>query len=528
MTPVTREDQLRRRLLGEPIGHRLLGWLGPLTAMVVGGILRFWNLGNPHQLVFDETYYVKEGWSMILSGVELRNNAVLQAANQVDQNFTGSNQNVFATVGDLVVHPPVGKGLIGAGEWLFGITSSFGWRFAVAVFGTVSILVLGRVGRRLFRSSALGTLAAVLIAFEGTHLVFSRTSLLDMFVMFFALTGFAAILIDRDHSRELLITRIAGVPREELVERFGRYGPSLGWRPWRWVAGLSLGLSTATKWSGLMFLAAFGLLSVFWDISARRAAGFPAPVRGAALKDSPRALLAIVGTGALTYITSWAGWFLTTPGYDRQWAQGHPAAAGFAWVPNALRSWWHYQVEMWDVSKSIDSPHDYMTLPWSWLIQGRPTSFFYEGPKKGDMGCTVDICSRAITSLGTPTIWWAATLLVPVLFFMWLLARDWRAGAILAGYVGGYLPWFTVNQRTIFTFYDVAFVPWVVLTVVFGMGLLLGGPTASPVRRRRAVWAIGAFVVATILMCMFFYPIYTAQVIPQSQWRLRMWFPSWI
>jgi dolichyl-phosphate-mannose--protein O-mannosyl transferase len=26
----------------------------------------------------------------------------------------------------------------------------------------------------------------------------------------------------------------------------------------------------------------------------------------------------------------------------------------------------------------------------------------------------------------------------------------------------------------------------------------------------------------------FFYPLYTAQVIPYSQWQLRMWFPSWI
>ena len=63
---VETEGQLRRRLLGEPPGQRLLGWLGPLIAAAVGGVLRFWQLGDPHQLVFDETYYVKQGWSMVL------------------------------------------------------------------------------------------------------------------------------------------------------------------------------------------------------------------------------------------------------------------------------------------------------------------------------------------------------------------------------------------------------------------------------------------------------------------------------
>ena len=42
---------------------------------------------------------------------------------------------------------------------------------------------------------------------------------------------------------------------------------------------------------------------------------------------------------------------------------------------------------------------------------------------------------------------------------MWALRRDWRAGAILAGLAAGYLPWFDYQNRTIYTFYAVAFVP---------------------------------------------------------------------
>ena len=97
----------------------------------IGGVLRFWSLGRPHQLVFDETYYVKQGVSLLRYGVELRWKG---DGEKVDPLFTKGNLDVFLTgQGDMVVHPPVGKWVIGFGEWLFGPTSSFGWRFSVAL-----------------------------------------------------------------------------------------------------------------------------------------------------------------------------------------------------------------------------------------------------------------------------------------------------------------------------------------------------------------------------------------------------------
>ena len=111
---------------------------------------------------------------------------------------------------------------------------------------------------------------------------------------------------------------------------------------------------------------------------------------------------------------------------------------------------------------------------------------------------------------------------------MWALRRDWRAGAILAGFVGGYLPWFNYQHRTIFSFYEVAFVPFVALAVTYVLGLGIGGPKASPRRRKIGLLVAGIFVITTVACFAFFYPIYTAQVIPQPQWQMRMWLPSWI
>src|SRR5262245_39702105 len=65
MSRMTRVEELRSRLLGFQPTDRLWGWLGPLFFAFVGGLMRFWSLGRPHQLVFDETYYVKQGVSML-------------------------------------------------------------------------------------------------------------------------------------------------------------------------------------------------------------------------------------------------------------------------------------------------------------------------------------------------------------------------------------------------------------------------------------------------------------------------------
>ena len=113
MAAMTRTEQLRSRLLGYRPTDVFWGWAGPLAMAVVGGLMRFWSLGRPHQLVFDETYYVKQGVSMLRYGVEMR---VPDNIKKPDELFTHGTPEVFGTEGDLVVHPPVGKWLIGGGE----------------------------------------------------------------------------------------------------------------------------------------------------------------------------------------------------------------------------------------------------------------------------------------------------------------------------------------------------------------------------------------------------------------------------
>jgi dolichyl-phosphate-mannose--protein O-mannosyl transferase len=513
----------RTLLLGATRRARLTGWLWPLAVTLLGGVLRFWDLGRPHELVFDETYYVKQAYSLLVQGFEG------QWGDDANAGFAAGDTSALRTSAEYVVHPPVGKWLIALGMHLGGgVESSAAWRLASAVAGTLAVLMVARIGRRLFASTALGTVAGLLMAVDGEAIVHSRTGLLDGFVMVLALAAFGTLLLDRDQARRRLAARTAAVLDSGAALGLG---PRLGWRWWRFAAAVLLGLCIGTKWSGLYFLAAFGLLSVAWDATARRSVGVRRWAPAALWRDAVPAGLVMVLTAALTYVGSWWSWFAHPGSYLRQWAEQHPGE-GVTWLPPALRSLWHFHTEMWQFHTTLTAEHAYSAHPLGWIVQWRPTSFYYPTGVSGlqgdaaELACGADSCSQAITSLGNPVIWWLGALAVLVALWWLVVRRDWRAGAVLSGIVAGWLPWFAYAHRTIFTFYSIAFTPWVVLTLVYVLALLV--QSRDPVQRRRGLVATTAVLVVVVVVSAFFYPIWTGWVVPYDFWHLHMWLRSWI
>jgi dolichyl-phosphate-mannose-protein mannosyltransferase len=417
--------------------------------------------------------------------------------------------------------------MIAVGEWLFGADSAFGWRFSAALVGTLSVLLLARIARRLFGSTLLGVVAGLLLAVDGHHLVHSRTSLLDIFLSFWVLAAFSCLLVDRERARQRLARRVARAVEEGRPVRGA--GPGLGWRPWRVLAGVCLGLAVGTKWSGLYFLAVFGAMTVLWDVGARRAAGV-LRWREGLLRDGVPAFVSLVPVAAVTYLATWAGWFASSEAHLRQWGAQNPDA-GWELLPDSLRSLARFHLDIWNFHTTLTSDHAYEAHPWSWIVQGRPTSFYYQSPPLGTDGCQVEKCAQAILSLGNVVVWWGGAAAIAVLVFCWLLKRDWRAGAILGALAAGYLPWFyyaTADDRTMYTFYAVAFVPYVVLALSYVLGMVLGPRAATGNRRRVGAIAAGTVVVAAVLCFAWFWPIYVAETIPYSHWLQRMWLRSWI
>ncbi|MEU9857476.1 phospholipid carrier-dependent glycosyltransferase [Streptomyces sp. NPDC047974] len=507
---------------------RLSAWGGPLLVAAVAGVLRFWNLGKPHAVIFDETYYAKDSWALINQGYEGA------WPKDIDKTILKDPGSVLIpTDPGYVVHPPMGKWVIGLGEKLFGF-EPFGWRFMVALLGTLSVLMVCRIGRRLFRSTFLGCLAGLLLAVDGLHFVMSRTALLDQVLMFFILAAFCCLVVDRDRSRKRLAAALPedeeGVlrPDAEIAETL-----RLGWRPWRLAAGVMLGLAGATKWNGLVFLAAFGLMTVLWDIGARRTAGAVRPYVAVLKRDVLPAFVSTVPVAFAAYLATWSGWLVSDKGYFRNWAAEQDAVdPGFwSWLPQWWRSLWHYESAVWKFHVELTSPHTYESNPWSWLVAGRPVSYFYESPAPGTGGCPASAkekCAQEILALGTPLLWWAGCAALLYVLWRWLFRRDWRAGAILCAFAAGWLPWLRYQERTIFYFYAVILVPFLCLAVAMMIGAIIG-PKGST-ERRRTIGAVvaGCLVLLIVWNFIYFWPIYTATPIPMDQWRARMWLDTWI
>ncbi|MEV7284239.1 phospholipid carrier-dependent glycosyltransferase [Streptomyces sp. NPDC093252] len=510
---------------------RWAGWGGPLLVTLFAGVLRFWNLGNPKAVIFDETYYAKDAWALVHRGFEVNWDK------NVNDLILNSGGNVpIPTDAAYVVHPPVGKYVIGLGELMFGF-DPFGWRFMTAVLGTLSVLLICRIGRRLLRSTFLGCVAGALLAVDGLHFVMSRTALLDGVLMFFVVAAFGCLVVDRDKARARLA---AALP----VDADGRVRPDayiadtarLGLRPWRWAAGLMLGLAVGTKWNGLYVLVAFAVLTVLWDVGARKVAGARHPYRAVVKYDLGLAFVALVPVMVVTYLASWIGWILSptdgTGGYYRNWAATDGRDSSWSWLfPDWLRSLWHYETQVYQFHVDLDSPHTYQSNPWSWLVLGRPVSYFYESPAPGADGCPADAgekCAREVLALGTPMLWWVGIFALAYVLWRWFFRRDWRAGAIACAIAAGYAPWFLYQERTIFLFYAVVFIPFLCLAVAMLLGALIGPPRSTDTRRVAGATGAGVLVLLIAWNFIYFWPIYTGQSIPIDDWRSRMWLDTWV
>ena len=420
-------------------------WVYALGFAAFGLILRLWNLDSPKGKIFDEIYYATNAESLLQKGIEIDSKSGLA---------------------QFIVHPPTGKWLIASGIKLFGY-NEFGWRFAAAIVGSISIILMYFTAKKLFNNKLLSVFAATLISLDGLHLVHSRIALLDIFLLFFIQIAVLAFL----HSKY-------------------------------WISALSLGLACSVKWSGLYVLIALAFYVLVLDIRRNHYLGSQFPIREMIRKSLFFRFLQFGILPVVIYVASWFSWFVTNTGWDRNYSS------------NPLFSLWHYHSEILNFHTKLTEEHPYSANPWSWLIQGRPTSFFYETPKS----CGGASCSQEILALGTPILWWAATLALIVTIGYWVSKREWQAEILLVVIGASYLPWFAIQERTMFSFYAVAFEPFLLLTLVYLLSKI--------VRYQRRIAII--FTAIVLVNFLYFLPIFLGLPITYNSWSDRMWLPSWI
>ncbi len=514
-TPDAREEpepprwfQLQLLWLRHPRARRVYEWLAPLLVTLLAGALRLPDLAHPHALVFDETYYVKDAWTLLHLGYEG------SWPDKADESFLAGDVDVFTDNPSFVVHPPLGKWIIALGMILLGPGSGWGWRLTTALVGVAAVLLLFLIGKRLSGSTTVGVIAAFLLAIDGLGIVMSRVALLDNSLMPFVLLAFWFVLLDRARTRERILDAVAA---RATGERPVPWGPVLWNRPWILAAGAAAGAACAVKWSGMYVVAGIGIYLVVSDALARRRAGVGFWPTDAVLRQGPVTFLQLVPAALVVYLVSWTGWFVTDGGYSRQAD------------PNPLVALWTYHVAVYDFHVGLTSPHAYQSPAWAWPLLTRPTWMYWDLTQEGSDGCTSPGgCAQSISSVPNPIIWFAAVAAVLWLVYRLAMTRDWRYGFVLTGVAATYVPWLLYPERTIFQFYTIVILPFMLLALALTLREIAGPPGATAERTQAGRWVVLIFLAVATLVSAFYYPVWVGWEVPYDFWRLHNWMPSWV
>jgi dolichyl-phosphate-mannose--protein O-mannosyl transferase len=445
-------------------GWTRLDWIAIVSLGITAVVLRLVFLSDPHKLVFDETYYARDACFY----VEAATGPCDLDTPQVE------------------AHPPLGKWLIGFGISIFGF-DSFGWRFSAAIAGSVTVLLMYLLARRLLSSTLGAVLAGGLLALDFLHFVQSRVAMLDVFVTMFGLAAVLFAVYDRDYA----ISRAAALGSMS--------------RPWRAAAGIAAGAAFASKWSGAFFIVLVIALAVAWDVSASWASRERARV-SRALRSGGSILVWLILLPLVVYVITYVGR-----------VDGSVAAA-----PWSKGSWLgavaHEQRDMYvtHTRDIVDATHAYQSPAWSWILLKRPVAYFYEVNAEGQ--------NQEILALGSPFVWWASIAAFAFVAVTWIRMLARRAasgrpeGVIVAGIFFTYAPWLAeqTGRGAVFIFYLLPTVPFMCLALAY-CATKIGGSWEARV-------AIGLFAATTIGLFVYFYPVMTKRPLSPEQWKGRIWF----
>src|SRR5690606_12363918 len=104
----SRLDDAWRRWMADPRIRRAWDRGAPATVLAVAAPTRHIGLEHPQQIVFDETYYVKDAYTLSPLGYEARWPDV------ANDSFASGDPDVYLTDGSFIARPPLGKWIIAA------------------------------------------------------------------------------------------------------------------------------------------------------------------------------------------------------------------------------------------------------------------------------------------------------------------------------------------------------------------------------------------------------------------------------
>ncbi len=542
--------------------------------LIAAAITRFWHLGHPSEIVFDEVHFVAQG------------RHYLHGESFLDP------------------HPPLAKLLISLGILIFG-DHPFGWRVGNATLGTALVGITYMLGRRLTGSRLVGALAGAILLCDGMYLVDSHYAVIDIVYLTCAAVAY------------LLFFKFAETPDVKARQRI---------LPW---IGLVLGLCLASKLyiPAITFLLVLGF--IVYVIARDRPQPVPPPpppvetkapidpkakkikapaplLVGIDLFDQTSTLfiaLICIVLGLLLFLSgASAGYILLSIvailairvaeifWRSRSLSSGtarlpmpsmadivEPMSVGAVvlvgsvasitylavFLPHFWLGWWggmadlfhYYKDVVWYEQSVSSATHPYSSRWWSWPLMLRPIAYWQNFPKTGDV--------QTVWGGGNPILWWGALTAITITAVQAFERPTLTRWFLVIGYLSYLLIWAWIG-RTLFLYHYMASVyfgdlalailiaecfkeraePWehlallLTMTPVFFLGLpptwawitflaVIGAYAFLLLRTPYAGrYVAGVFAVTALILFVYYFPVWVGIPISREGYYARMWLSS--
>ena len=437
--------------------------------LLIGSILRFYNLGQIPWPVFDEVFYP------------------VFALNYLE------GKNFFS------VHPPLGSYLLSLGIYLyhllpwtevisFGITdiediNPLAFRWVSALSGVMLIYVGYKLALEIFNKRGFALLVALFLTLDGSLLVDSRLGLINIF---FSLFGLMAMLFF-----------IKGIK-----------GNSLSYFA---LAGFLLGAAVSVKWNGLGFWLS-GLLLTLQFFILHKYITHHQDMKEVITIFHFKALGLVFLLPFIVYLAFWLPDLLHN---------------------NSNLIDQHSQMISYHFENTDQKFHPYSSSWYTWPMMIRPIAYFFEsGAQSGSMIVYVEVF-KAIHLFPNPALNFFSLIAVVTLSFKWIgylseslgnrIIREelYLSSFILFGFYANFLPWALASRSTFIYHYQPA-----AIFSFFALAYFIYRLIQRNTFETKLLYSFA--LVLILLSSIYWLPIQLGLEISDESFYSKMWFDSWI